>query len=170
MKKTIIVIILFLSVSGLQAQNDSLERKERWNKFKEKITFGGGVGFGGTNQFLILQVNPIIGYRINENALAGLRLNYTFIGGENAAFNQHIFGGGPLIRYNLFNPFFAQAEYEILNFQTNSAGDREFIGNFMVGGGMNSGVFNFTFLYIVNYDSERTPYPSPIILRGGFMF
>jgi len=137
MKKAILVLLLFLGYTSLQAQEiyNSSGRvgkaKYRDNAQKKgfdpnKLIFGGGLGFGAGSGTLSFGISPIIGYRITDNFAAGISLGYQYnrikdfipvINGLNGNieyynFVSNMFAGGVWARYIIWENIFIHSEFE----------------------------------------------------------
>ncbi len=180
--KQFVLFSLIITFSGLSvAQDGDANKSERSNAWQDRITFGGGGGFSGSNGVTVLSLSPMVGYRITDEFIAGIRLNYIYYHQTRPSFSESRYGGGLFGRYFFFENLFAHAEYEVMqgSFLDTSidppAYKKQWVPSLMIGGGYaqsigSSGV-NITVLYIVNHDPDTSPYgASPLVIRAGVMF
>ena len=191
------VVLFFLSFAALaqdQPEPDSLYRrrgaartpaapgaKPNW---MERITLGGNFGLSLGNPTFI-NLAPLVGYRLTERftPAAGVTYIYSRVRyNTGQALSSSIYGGRVNMQYAIIPRFAPMLEYEALNVAYLRDTDvglveaRRWIGNPMVGAtvlfpiGRKSN-FGLTGLYNLNYTTNRmySPYPSPWIIRAGFM-
>jgi hypothetical protein len=153
--------------------------------FRDRIFTGGNLGFNIFQNYLFLDVAPIIGYRITEKLGAGIGLRYSLIKDLNSKTSWSNYGGSVFARYKVIPQIFLHTEYEILqsyNYDIYSPnyGDRALAYMWFVGAGYstgNNGGLNFSLMLLYDLiDHVNSPYqnaylfgPSglPIIARGG---
>lgn len=141
-RQYLLLLLLVLS-TGLSAQSDRFRKKPSDAKKppKEKATeapkkavelppsiwdrlvFGGGAGLSfGTNTNIFLA--PQVGYKINENWVAGLGYMYNYAewnqiltsqGWVETDFTNQIHGPNVFSNYNLLNTAFVGTQFELLN-------------------------------------------------------
>lgn len=175
--KLIVLLVVFFISTSVKAQNGN-EISEN-SSFLDRVYVGGnfGLSFGDITN---IQIAPIVGYRVTNDFSvgAGPRYQYTrvrFSGGNDVSSNNY--GFNLFARYNIFEPFFLQAEYEYLNFELFNRDLTSFRENFnsvLIGGGISQPIgsrafFNLTLLYNLSYDNTDTfrAYDSPLIVRAG---
>lgn len=192
MNKGILLLTLLATLSGnLKAQGDwwfDSEKRERditgvdkrsmsERSFKERLTFGGGAALQlGTNT--LIGGAPQIGYRINQDLMAGLGGTYYFqrFKADYGNVDNHLFGANLFARHKLLDRIFAHAEWEQVNVQSAQAFDpnaRSWFSLLWVGGGYYTGLSDrlgagFTLLYDIS-ENQGYPYQNPTI-RGGLSF
>ena len=176
---------VFASLS-LQAQDYRQTPKAR---FTDKIFVGGGLGLQfGT--LTLIDVSPIIGYRITEKFETGLGFtykyyrykdyyidNYTGIGYD---LKSNITGGSIFTRYHIFENVFAHVEFERLRYRyddyyNTGAGlqSDKITANFnsiFVGGGYRQRISNGSYFFIMALwninEGALSPYSNPVIRMG----
>lgn len=178
-KILILVTIIFTIVS-----NKSFSQRS----FGSRVFFGGNVGlqFGSVT---LVDISPMIGYRVTEDIDAGVSLTYKYynvkdyysVSSQNYDLETNIIGGGIFGRYHFTQNFFFHAEIEYLNFNQDVyyiynngiIKDKENIGitSIFIGGGIkqpvgNNSFFTIMLLYNLN-ETQNSPYTNPII-RAGF--
>lgn len=153
--------------------NRSLEEKS----FKERLTLGGAAALNFGNNTLI-GASPQVGYRINDNLLAGIGGSYYFqrfkLNSGNV--DQQIFGGSVFVRRRLLTKIFAHVELESVSVPSGLfiyPEQREWTSMFWVGAGYYQGLSDrlgagFTLLYDVS-ENPASPYSNPTY-RGGLAF
>ena len=184
--------LVLLSFVGLvNAQDEGFDRgKKRQNKERQsntnedidderlidKLFFGGSFGlqFGDVTS---VDVSPLVGYRITDRWSAGVGVIYQFTRFRQLDFSTNIYGGRVFTRYTIFQNVFAQFEYEAINLEVfdlvDFSTEREWVGSAFIGGGYvqrfgNRGGITFTALFDLNFDENRSPRSSPLVLRVGF--
>ena len=196
LKINIRIIAIYLSVFALflistygfsQTTKDSEEKQNRGNEqaekksIKDKLYFGGNLGIQfGT--ITLINVSPVVGLAVTNNFSIGVGLTYQFYQDNNpyygSRYRSHMFGGRGYARYYIFRDLFAQAEYEMLNFDVlNTFGDPERVTlhSYFIGGGYRQWIgqrafMSFTILWNLNEDPFY-PYANPVIRIGaGFGF
>jgi len=161
---------------------ENQEKNENNNKFSwDKVYMGGGLGLQfGT--ITLIDISPIVGYRISENLSAGFGISYKYFSDNRYAdYNSHIYGGNVFSRYQFLENIFGHIEYEALNAEyfelTTSSytanNYRKYVGYLWIGGGYTqrmggNSFINFMLLYNLN-ESLYSLYPNPIY-RVGFNF
>ena len=133
--------------------------------FKDRIFVGGGLGaqFG---TLTAIEVSPLVGFQLSDRAQAGVSFTYRYYEDKNFGFSTNTYGGGAFGRYFLFENVFAHAEYEALNGEWNTLGNRYFIHSLFLGGGYMQRIGNsfagIMVLWNIN-DSAYNPYVNPVI-------
>lgn len=160
--------------------------------FGERLIYGGNLGlqFGAQT---VVDVSPLIGYRITENFNAGIGATYFYydldievITVGNPSFSQIInisgstFGGRVYAQYFVYdNQFYLYTEQELMDTEFVRTNDlqteRRLLFNSLVGGGVflsfgERGGINFSLLYNLNHQEDFSIFGSPFITRVGFMF
>ena len=183
---TVLFLLLGLNAS-MQAQSDwwfDSEERERditgvdkrpmsEKSFRERLTLGGSAAFQlGT--VTLLGGAPQVGYRINDNLLAGVGVTYYFNRFKDIGYTQHLYGGNVFARHRLFTRVFAHVESEHINIEAfgplmPEAG-RRWVDMLWVGGGYYQGLSDrlgagVTILYDVT-ENPLNPYDNPTV-RGG---
>lgn len=168
---SILALIFFLTLS-FQSEGQYRQKSSPLDRFY----FGGGGGFSGGTDYLNVSVSPLAGYKITESFSAGITTTYQFVKVGNINFSN--FGGGPFLRYNITEKFFAYSEYEYLNYEFQLVGgetDRDSFNSLFVGIGYTEPIggnfsFNISALYNLLYgDGTDSPYQSPLSFRVGFI-
>lgn len=173
--KKLITLILFCSFATLALAQKDIDFDSSPG-FKERIFFGGGLGFSGSNQQTNISLSPIVGYMITQQWSAGVGVTYQYIKLKNYDISDNLWGGNVFTRYSI-NQFFAQAEYDYINFDSNlldDQDDRDSATRFLLGGGIsqplgNRGAVNLLAMYDLTYGND-SPYDSPWVFRVYFSF
>lgn len=177
----------FSALAQTQAPGDSLYRRRGAEQPKpgwmERISLGGnfGASFGA---FTHVNISPLVGYRVTNRLMAGGGVTYLYsrIQSRNGRQSSSSYYGGRLMaNYAIIPQFAPHVEYEVLSAPSlfdasGRVASRRWIGNPMVGAtvllpvGRRSN-FGLTALYNLNYrnNEDYSPYPSPWVLRMGFM-
>lgn len=174
MNKLVLLCIGLLSHSLFLSAQQKEEEKSGFDP--SKIIVDGNVGVNTSNGFLNVTLSPQISYPLLPKLYVGLGPNLSYVqdlATTNSTFN---YGGNVFSRFFITPEIYAQAESELLNyesgFDSNGLPSRSWSNSILLGAGYNKNIGNsvnasFTFLYIVNYNSDTSPYRSPIVLRGG---
>ncbi len=182
MKKNLlsICIILFSLVSAY-AQLPLIERDQNppSERFIDRMFFGGTFGLQfGTQTYI--EIAPVAGYYITPKLSAGLGIKYIYYKINDVYYNysSNLYGGGPFMRYIVFDNLFLHAEYEILNMEVpeppyNIYYTRQNVTSIFLGGGYRQMIgsrssMDFLILWNIN-NSTYSPYANPLF-RIGFGF
>lgn len=153
---------------------DSLpaKRKFDWNK----VYAGGNIGllFGAVT---IIDIYPIIGYRLTKKTSVGVGITYQYFRDNRYGFSTNIYGGSVFVRHVIAENFFAHTEYELLSREFFNPvtgaivdGTRINVGSLLVGGGYRQRIGgNSYFILMVLWnlnESVYSIYPNPIIRMG----
>ncbi|WP_225697279.1 hypothetical protein [Fulvivirga sedimenti] len=176
MRFALTICLLCLSFA-LMAQKTVVYENDAPPPFRDRIFFGGGVGFNAGNGITAIQVNPIVGYMITPKWSAGIGLEYQYVKYTNINLDDNLWGGQLFTRYNIYRMFFLMAEYDLINytqFYLDGSESRETIDRVLLGGGISqplgrSGAINLVALYDFSYDNTG-PYGSPWVFRIFFSF
>jgi hypothetical protein len=183
MTKRVSVALAVLFISALAAdvalaQGTSSPPPPSHPTWRQKMFFGGGVGMGfGDVDFV--SIEPLIGYRIDPKVSIGTSLLYRFTSDDRFSedIDTHDYGARAFVQYFPVPQFFAQAEYEYLDYEyilPTLDTERDTAGSFFIGGGVSQPVgrnaaFFGTMLYNLSYDDNdpTSPYDSPWVVRIG---
>lgn len=161
------------------------------SKFSDRIFFGGNFGlqFG---EITLIDVSPMVGYRITDKVATGISLSYKYYQNKKFFYNPYsnsfmemtsnIYGASIFGRYYFVENLFAHAEYEYLiysydNYRPNSIGasyskstETVNVPGLFLGGGYRQPIggrtyFTITILYNI-MESQYSPYSNPIIRVG----
>lgn len=189
MKRVFILCLgVMLMSSATRAQNDwwfDSEEREREitgvdnrtleeKSFKERLTLGGGAALQLGSATLI-GASPQVGYRINNNLIAGIGATYYFQRFKQTFGNsdQYIIGGSAFARRRLLPKIFAHVELESVNQPAAifiEPVQRDWTSLYWVGAGYYTGLTDrlgggFTVLYDLS-ENPANPYDNPTF-RGG---
>ncbi len=185
-----LIVLAAIQLSAI-AQGDDYVKPEKTKKpktnqkseFWDRIYVGGGLGaqFGNVT---VIDISPLVGYRVTDRFSAGLGLNYQYysIRINNDKFSTSIYGGRTFARFNVLDFLFLHSEFEMLNWDcpryepTGFVTDRLWVPGLLIGGGLfqpfggggGSGLFLMG-LYNILY-TDCTPYNNPLVLRMGVTF
>lgn len=177
------LLLVFLTASAYAQsnRNDGYDNSLKGVPLKERIVVGGGLGLSFGSQQDFFSISPTIGYKVTERMLAGTGVTYRYTKYKyySPAIKLTDYGFNPFVRYTIFSGIFLQAEYEYLNYEfpvTTETSIRKNYNSFLAGAGFiqpigNKAAFYVLALYNFSYQDvqpgQYTPYPSPLILRGG---
>ncbi len=175
----IFFILLHLSFFNLFAQDD--QSKASSDSFKKRLFTGGSIGlqFGDVT---MVDISPLIGYKITKNIAAGLGFTYQYYRAKDyytgAIYKTSIYGGRVFARYYFLENFLLHGEYELLSLETKyfdpyniNNTPRFFESNVLAGGGYRQLIGENSYFYImILYNFNETinnHYDSPLIYRAG---
>jgi len=185
---SLIFLTIFLMVSPCSFAQKNTE---------SKFYFGGNFGlmFG---QFTVIDISPLVGYKVTERFHVGTGLTYTYYkykedGTYNGStttdgfeFSTHIYGGRLFTRYYVLDNLFLHAEDEFINLELPDLAlypkevslSRQWLNSVLVGGGyghafnVDGPSLSIMVLFRLNTEfADFYPYQNPIIRIGlGFGF
>lgn len=181
--------LFFCSTFILVAQTSTVQPRPR---FTDRLVFGGGVGLQfGT--ITLIDVSPVIGYRITPKLESGIGLTYKYYRYKDFYFDQttfqrfdlksNIYGASLYSRYHILENIFAHVEVERLQYNFDniyySGGlmmrdpTTAYVTGIFVGGGLRQRISAGSYFYILALwnlnDDAMSPYSNPI-LRMGVLF
>ena len=194
-KFTAALLFLLVASGSLSAQyfetgQPKEEKGSVESSIDKRVFFGGNFGlsfsFGrGGSQFV--ELSPLVGYRVSENFSVGGAFTYLYISREyivlpsynRITLKNNTFGPRAFLRYSFIENYFIQTEVESLNTEvplndgTTNTG-REWVPGFFLGGGSSFPIndrleVNAIVLYNLSYNDIRSPYVSPLVIRGGII-
>jgi hypothetical protein len=189
-KKYSFLLLTFLFIATMSfAQTAEIETPKSKNNDEsilKKLVLGGNVGVGYANGWN-LNLSPTVGYKLTNSTIAGIGITYNYADFNNPFYNNrttyNTTGGRIFAQQLLFQNLYAHAEYEYLSYEVKvRSNDGRIVNQFeatapglLLGGGYSSSFgngFGFTteILYNILYRSDISPYASPLIFRGGFMY
>jgi hypothetical protein len=190
-KTTALLIVLvsffcFLTPEISSAQSENNRDKSR---FTDKLVFGGSFGlqFGSLT---LIDLSPVIGYRITEKFETGVGFTYKYYKykdywydnttGQTYDLKSNITGGSVYARYHILENVFAHAEFEQLRYRYTNyyfsgtgiekeklAAD---ISSVLIGGGYRQRISQNSYFYIMGLwnltEDAMSPYSNPILRMG----
>ncbi|MBL0743260.1 hypothetical protein [Chryseolinea lacunae] len=185
MKKFILAASFVLVGTMAFAQWGEEEMDEK-PSVRDRIFTGGGVGLSFSTYYSYFSISPLVGYSITPKLAAGVQIQYRWAKykGTGYSVSTNNYGASPFVRYQVYGPFFAHAEYEYLNYeypagtaQSPNETIRRGFSSFMAGGGLFQPIgrhagFYILALYNFSYKDptsvyDFSPYTSPLVLRAG---
>lgn len=173
--RIILTISCFLFLSAASAQktteedytsgSEKIKTEKSPGSFRERLTFGGNLGgYFGQNTFV--QINPMIGYKMNDWWVNGIGLNYMYF--SQGPYNASIYGASIWSRAYIAQKFMIHTEFENLNMPRyiNVKSDRENVPVWLIGAGIQTNGIGILVMFDAIGD-PRSPYTSPIIRIGG---
>jgi hypothetical protein len=183
MKRVIILFTaLLFTCSYAQAQYVEGDEEEPKPVQKEKIPLKDRIQPGGNfslslGTFTYIDLSPLVGYRVTPRYTAGVGATYIYqrVRTIYGVAQGSVYGGRVFNRFMITPNIFAHAELESMNVQPVFENNRKWIASPLVGGGFfqpfgQRGGIMMTVLYNLNHRENVTPYPSPLIIRAGFVF
>jgi hypothetical protein len=140
--------------------------------FNERLVFGGNFG-GFFGPVSYLQINPMVGVKMNKWWINGVGLNYIYTGGSGV--RQHVYGASVWSRAYAFKSVFVHTEYErLLRTASDQFGNnyRANVPVWLVGAGYQDNAGRLGLSILVLYDliqDPNSPYSMPIFRIGGLI-
>jgi uncharacterized protein YxeA len=166
-------------------QKEEEEKKKDGDSSKDKFYFGGNFNLlFGTNT--LIDISPIVGYRVTEQFSVGTGLIYNYfkrqLNNSNSVSGTG-YGGRFFLRYDIQTDILANfvispyVEQESISYKfVDSNGNktpREWNNNLFAGAGIiqpiGRGSINLFILYNLTW-KENSIYPEPLVVRTGFNF
>ncbi|MCX6189676.1 MAG: hypothetical protein NTW54_08770 [Bacteroidetes bacterium] len=137
-----------------------------WNAIKPNLVFGGNLGLSYYAPFTLFEISPQVGYKVRENTIVGVGLQLFGVTSKGNSYFQY--GPDIFVRQHLLNLFFAQAQFEYINFENYILpGKRIWNPGFLVGFGY--GTYGYSlglFTDVVRTKNSEYIYPGQIYLGG----
>jgi len=187
MRLLLFLLICTLGLSSL-AQDKEASNSLEGVPFSQRLYTGGDLGFSfGTITFV--NINPLVGYRIDKKWSAGISAKYIYYRERfpeyNWEYSNSMYGGSVFTRYLIGNSFLAHAEFETVNAEVreflSTTLTRKWVPIGLLGAGYRQGLGNTYLQVLVLYDAindRNSPYRNeylfgptniPLILRAGFI-
>lgn len=169
-------LIFIVTISASAQSLRDFNQQAPSGKLGDRIWIGGNVGLQFGSQTLI-QIAPLIGYKVTEKLMAGVTGNYIYYKVTQPDYSTSIYGGGIFARYFVIENLYLHTEYEVLNLEVPNiygAGYRRTnVTSVLIGGGYRQWIsdragLDLMLLWNIN-QSRYSPYQNPII-RLGFIF
>ena len=185
-------LLLFLLICStgltLLAQDKEASNSLEGVPFSQRLYTGGDLGFSFGN-ITFVNINPIVGYRIDKKWSAGISAKYIYYRERfpeyNWEYSNSMYGGSVFTRYLIGNSFLAHAEFEAVNAEVreflSTTLTRKWVPIGLLGAGYRQGLGNTYLQVLVLYDAindRNSPYRNeylfgptniPLILRAGFI-
>lgn len=175
MKISLVALGLFLSCFAFSQSDDygvpheAVRERNRTSEFKERLFFGGGLGLA-FGDYLVVNVNPQVGYKLTEWLGAGVGLDYNYIG--NSLYKFQTVGPSLFTRAKAWDKILGQVEFTQV-FVNEQFEGQTFKYNFpacLAGIGYQEGDGNGGFFIMLLYDviqDPKSPFVYPVF-RAGF--
>jgi hypothetical protein len=178
----ILLFIFLVIIPGITPAQDSPQGQKI--RFTDRLFFGGGLGlqFGTVT---LIDISPVIGYRVTEKLETGIGLTYKYykfndyyyLGGD---LKSNIIGGSIFARYHILENLFAHIEYESLRYRYDeyygsgssiTYSQRTAVYNsIFVGGGYRQRISSGSYFFIMALwnlnDGAYSPYSNPVLRMG----
>ncbi len=115
-----LILFLLICSTGLTslAQDKEASNSLEGVPFSQRLYTGGDLGFSFGN-ITFVNINPIVGYRIDKKWSAGISAKYIYYRERfpeyNWEYSNSMYGGSVFTRYLIGNSFLAHAEFEAVN-------------------------------------------------------
>ncbi len=183
MKSTIkyffLLLFFIFFIQSMQAQDFISEQgqqdkqPEKKGGFqRERLFFGGNVGFNFSSDYTVIDVNPLVGYRFTDKFSSGIQIDYSFIQISYMDVSTSIYGVSVFASYIFYKNFLAKAEYQHISLESKyfgpsiTAKGRFGIDNVYVGGGFRTPIGEHSYAYfLILWNLNETmynPYQNPI--------
>ena len=185
-----LILFLLICSTGLTslAQDKEASNSLEGVPFSQRLYTGGDLGFSFGN-ITFVNINPIVGYRIDKKWSAGISAKYIYYRERfpeyNWEYSNSMYGGSIFTRYLIGNSFLAHAEFEAVNAEVreflSTTLTRKWVPIGLLGAGYRQGLGNTYLQVLVLYDAindRNSPYRNeylfgptniPLILRAGFI-
>ena len=185
-----LILFLLICSTGLTslAQDKEASNSLEGVPFSQRLYTGGDLGFSFGN-ITFVNINPIVGYRIDKKWSAGISAKYIYYRERfpeyNWEYSNSMYGGSVFTRYLIGNSFLAHAEFEAVNAEVreflSTTLTRKWVPIGLLGAGYRQGLGNTYLQVLVLYDAinnRYSPYETeylfgptniPLILRAGFI-
>ena len=185
-----LILFLLICSTGLTslAQDKEASNSLEGVPFSQRLYTGGDLGFSFGN-ITFVNINPIVGYRIDKKWSAGISAKYIYYRERfpeyNWEYSNSMYGGSVFTRYLIGNSFLAHAEFETVNAEVreflSTTLTRKWVPIGLLGAGYRQGLGNTYLQVLVLYDAindRNSPYRNeylfgptniPLILRAGFI-
>lgn len=185
-----LILFLLICSTGLTslAQDKEASNSLEGVPFSQRLYTGGDLGFSFGN-ITFVNINPIVGYRIDKKWSAGISAKYIYYRERfpeyNWEYSNSMYGGSVFTRYLIGNSFLAHAEFETINAEVreflSTTLTRKWVPIGLLGAGYRQGLGNTYLQVLVLYDAindRNSPYRNeylfgptniPLILRAGFI-
>ncbi|HAE31576.1 MAG TPA: hypothetical protein DCF89_10715 [Flavobacteriales bacterium] len=185
-----LILFLLICSTGLTslAQDKEASNSLEGVPFSQRLYTGGDLGFSFGN-ITFVNINPIVGYRIDKKWSAGISAKYIYYRERfpeyNWEYSNSMYGGSVFTRYLIGNSFLAHAEFEAVNAEVreflSTTLTRKWVPIGLLGAGYRQGLGNTYLQVLVLYDAinnRNSPYRNeylfgptniPLILRAGFI-
>lgn len=175
--RAILLLFFFMPVCGFSqkttdedyATSSSGQNKPKAKEpFHERLVYGGNIG-GYLGTITFLQLNPMVGYRVNDWFVPGIGANYMYA--KSQGISQSIYGASAWMRVYAFDNFFAHTEYEYLSLKASDSYGNSFRANvpvLLVGAGYQDNGLGLMVLFDLIGD-PYSPYSTPVIRIGGLI-
>jgi outer membrane protein assembly factor BamA len=177
LKKYVLILVALICLVTYANAQDSEKQK-----FWERVYFGGNFGLNFGTDYSVVEVSPLVGYRLTEKLSVGFGVTYIYYSVRNRYTNDKyessIYGGNIFTRYFFLENLFAHVETGALNLDVPAMYypynlSRQWSQNLLVGGGYRSQIgerSSFTIMLLYDLiDDPNSPYRNPIF-RVGFGF
>jgi hypothetical protein len=154
------------------SQSKKAEEPKKKIPFNDRLLFGGNFGgfFGAVSY---VQINPMVGVKMNNWWVNGVGVNYIYTGGSGV--RQHVYGASVWSRAYAFKSVFLHTEYEqLLRTASDQFGNnyRANVPVWLVGGGYQDNAGRLGLSILILYDliqDPNSPYNMPIFRVGGLI-
>ena len=185
-----LILFLLICSTGLTslAQDKEASNSLEGVPFSQRLYTGGDLGFSFGN-ITFVNINPIVGYRIDKKWSVGISAKYIYYRERfpeyNWEYSNSMYGGSVFTRYLIGNSFLAHAEFEAVNAEVreflSTTLTRKWVPIGLLGAGYRQGLGNTYLQVLVLYDAindRNSPYRNeylfgptniPLILRAGFI-
>jgi len=180
---SISLLFYFLIFSSIFAAAQDYQQAPK-SRFIDKLFVGGGLGlqFGSLT---LIDITPMVGYRVTEKFETGIGLTYKYYKyndyyGLGIDLKSNIIGGSIFARYHIIENLFAHIEYESLRYRYDeyygsigaltSENRIAYINSFFIGGGYRQRISQSSYFYIMALwnlnETTLSPYSNPVLRMG----
>ncbi len=175
MLKVVIASLVFIHSLACVAQREVDED----SPFKDRIYFGGGLGFSTGTGYTQFSLSPLVGYMVNPKFSTGMGFTYQnyIYSYVTPSISVQQYGFSPFVRYNI-NEIFLYGEFNAINSPTyisTTRNERAYYTRLLAGlgysftSGSNRGGLNAMALYDLAYKNNGI-FQSPWVIRVFFTY
>jgi hypothetical protein len=168
---TLILAGFFSSAMAQDTVRYAMPKKKQHN-ILERMDFGGYLGaqFG---DITLINISPLVGYRVLESFHVGLGFTYQFYKDNYYDYKSSAYGVNVYARYFVWRDLFAHAEYAPVyydNVYTGTYYEGAWFHDVLLGGGYRQWIGNKAFMTLMilwNVNEQLySPYQNPVIRIG----
>lgn len=166
----LIIFSYYIMSTGFAQDNDHDVIKYK-PPLKDRIFFGGNLGLA-FGDITMVDISPLIGYKVTPALIAGVGVTYQFFQDKRVNYKSNVFGGRLFGRYYTPIHVYFHSEYEFLTYDGYDPHSPSIIteNNVYIGIGYSEPIgehsgIEFMILYNLN-QGPNSLYPNPIYRMG----
>jgi outer membrane protein assembly factor BamA len=187
MRVLCVLMLVAFSFLGNAQENTENPNSLKGTAFKDRVYFGGNLGLN-FGDITVINVAPIMGYKLNKKLSVGLGAKYIYYRERYPDYNWNystsFYGGSVFSKFSLTENIYLHGEFEALNSEVreflSTTSTRKWVPMGFVGAGYKYGMGAISFQLLALYDIIDSPYSPyrgqyifgpniPVIIRGGIV-